>query len=315
MPWSSGTYTRTNGTYTGSGVWQSDAAASVKIRADRHDTHDQDLASGINACLNKNGENSPTANINWGGFKITNVGNGSAASDIAAYGQTITAFSFDSGTNVLTATRSAGDLTVDLSALAGGGGSGGAPVDAQYLTLAANGTLTNESVLSANNGVQLTTGTGTATLSLTTTGVSAGTYNLATITVDSRGRITSASSGSAGAGTVTSVNATSASTAALTVSGGPITGSGTFTFTVDPALVSIAGLTTAANKMIYTTAADTYAVADLTAAGRALLDDADASAQRTTLGLGSWATKAQTVSTSTPSGTPAAGDVWIQYIP
>ena len=38
--------------------------------------------------------------------------------------------------------------------------------------------------------------------------------------------------------------------------------------------------------MIYTTAADTYDVADLTAAGRALLDDADAAAQRTTLGLG-----------------------------
>ena len=53
----------------------------------------------------------------------------------------------------------------------------------------------------------------------------------------------------------------------------------------DAGLQSIAGLTTAADKMIYTTALDTYAVADLTAAGRALLDDADASAQRTTLGL------------------------------
>ena len=53
----------------------------------------------------------------------------------------------------------------------------------------------------------------------------------------------------------------------------------------DAGLASIAGLTTAADKMIYTTASDTYAVADLTAAGRALLDDADASAQRTTLGL------------------------------
>jgi hypothetical protein len=53
----------------------------------------------------------------------------------------------------------------------------------------------------------------------------------------------------------------------------------------DAGLQSIAGLTTAANKMIYTTALDTYAVADLTAAGRALLDDADAATQRTTLGL------------------------------
>jgi hypothetical protein len=53
----------------------------------------------------------------------------------------------------------------------------------------------------------------------------------------------------------------------------------------DAALASIAGLTTSADKMIYTTASDVYAVTDLTAAGRALLDDADASAQRTTLGL------------------------------
>ena len=53
----------------------------------------------------------------------------------------------------------------------------------------------------------------------------------------------------------------------------------------DAGLQSISALTTAANKMIYTTGSDAYAVADLTAAGRALLDDADASAQRATLGL------------------------------
>jgi hypothetical protein len=58
----------------------------------------------------------------------------------------------------------------------------------------------------------------------------------------------------------------------------------------DAGLASIAGLTTAADKMIYTTDADVYAVADLTSAGRALLDDADAAAQRTTLGLGDLAT-------------------------
>jgi len=62
--------------------------------------------------------------------------------------------------------------------------------------------------------------------------------------------------------------------------------------TSDAGLTSIAGLTTAADKMIYTTAADTYAVTALTTAGRALLDDADSAAQRTTLGLGSIATQA-----------------------
>ena len=53
----------------------------------------------------------------------------------------------------------------------------------------------------------------------------------------------------------------------------------------DAGLQSISGLTTAADKMIYSTGSDTYAVTSLTAAGRALLDDADAAAQRTTLGL------------------------------
>jgi hypothetical protein len=60
---------------------------------------------------------------------------------------------------------------------------------------------------------------------------------------------------------------------------------GTHVQAYDAGLASIAGLTTAADRMLYTTALDTYAVATLTAAGRAILDDADASAQRTTLGV------------------------------
>ena len=59
----------------------------------------------------------------------------------------------------------------------------------------------------------------------------------------------------------------------------------------DAGLQSIAGLTTSADTLIYTTASDTYATSTITAAGRALLDDAGASAQRTTLGLGTIATQ------------------------
>ena len=62
----------------------------------------------------------------------------------------------------------------------------------------------------------------------------------------------------------------------------------------DAGLASIAGLTTAANKVIYTTGSDTYAVTDFTAFGRSLVDDADAAAGRTTLGLGTAATSAST---------------------
>lgn len=52
----------------------------------------------------------------------------------------------------------------------------------------------------------------------------------------------------------------------------------------DPALLSIAGLTTSANQMIYATASDTYATASLTVFARTILDDADAATARTTLG-------------------------------
>ena len=50
-------------------------------------------------------------------------------------------------------------------------------------------------------------------------------------------------------------------------------------------LDDVAALTQAANKGIFFDTANSAATFDLTAAGRALLDDADASAQRTTLGL------------------------------
>lgn len=70
----------------------------------------------------------------------------------------------------------------------------------------------------------------------------------------------------------------------------------------DAGLQSIAGLTTSANQLIYTTAADTYTTASLTTYGRSLIDDADAATARTTLALGTLATQSGTFS-GTSSGT------------
>jgi len=60
----------------------------------------------------------------------------------------------------------------------------------------------------------------------------------------------------------------------------------------DAELTAIAGLTSAADKGIQFTGSGSAATYDLTTAGKALLDDADAAAQRSTLGLGTIATQA-----------------------
>jgi hypothetical protein len=54
---------------------------------------------------------------------------------------------------------------------------------------------------------------------------------------------------------------------------------------LDTDLTAIAALTSAANKGLQSTGAGTWALYDLTAAGKALLDDADAATQRGTLSV------------------------------
>ena len=63
MPWSGGVYTRSNGVFTGATVWASDASVGTDITTAHHDTHDQDLATGLNNCVTIDGLNQIAASF------------------------------------------------------------------------------------------------------------------------------------------------------------------------------------------------------------------------------------------------------------
>lgn len=78
MPWNgAGVFTRLYNFVT-------DAAGSIKILATRQDAEWDNVVAGLNNVLARDGQNSPTADINWGGRKITNIAAGTAGSNDAA---------------------------------------------------------------------------------------------------------------------------------------------------------------------------------------------------------------------------------------
>jgi hypothetical protein len=101
MPWSG------TGTFTRVYDWTTDRDNGVKILATEFDTEDDGFATGINACLAKNGENAATGNLNLGGFKLTNGANATARTDFPLTGQIqdgSAVYAATTGTNTIAAT-------------------------------------------------------------------------------------------------------------------------------------------------------------------------------------------------------------------
>lgn len=125
MAWNgSGTYTQTDGTYSGSDICASQAGdGTATIQAAELDALFEDHAAAINACLAKNGENALTGNLSVGGFRLTGLGTPSASTDAALHGDVIASGAYSAGDSEIQLTQNDGTrIDIDVSSLEAGTG-------------------------------------------------------------------------------------------------------------------------------------------------------------------------------------------------
>lgn len=105
--------------YNGSGTfirlysWVIDAANSVNISSTEMDAEDNGFAAGLSNCITRDGQSPPSADIPWGGKKLTNLGLATSATDALSQAAGDTRYVRASATTLaLSGALSAGSLTV-----------------------------------------------------------------------------------------------------------------------------------------------------------------------------------------------------------
>lgn len=247
MPWSGGSFSLSQD-------FIADAAAGPPasfITAAKVDNVLEDLADGLEATINRNGDNAAAAHISWGNFKITNLGAATVGTDAVRARQ------------VAENTLQYGGTT--------GGSSNAYTLTSTFITAVASGT---RLLLKANHS-----NSGAATLALNG-GVATAIRDIANAAL-AASAITSGrffeivydeTTGHWHLGTGLTSN-----DIGVSVQG------------YDAQLAALAALVTAANKGLYFTASDTPATFDQTAYGRTIQNLADAPALRSNLSLGALA--------------------------
>jgi hypothetical protein len=89
MGLSGGTYTRDDGSRTGSSICEQQKAASAKPSAELFDNMFNDMATALSTAFYKDGQATATGSWNLGGYKITNMAAGADNGDSVRYEQVV----------------------------------------------------------------------------------------------------------------------------------------------------------------------------------------------------------------------------------
>lgn len=120
MGWSGGAFDLSDGTYSSNWAanWRDNGAAT--ILASEFDALLLDVETGINACLNKDGSNAATGDLDIGGNRVTNI-TASSNTDAGTYGKQIASGAVVSSDIVLT-TNDSSTIAIDISGVQAGTG-------------------------------------------------------------------------------------------------------------------------------------------------------------------------------------------------